>query len=85
MAPERHRAGTSGFDPRAQFIGGGTVFGPTPRKYTKALPKKMQRQALRSALSAKAQAGAIVVIDKVAIDAPKTKTMVKMLSALGVR
>jgi large subunit ribosomal protein L4 len=66
------------------FIGGGTVFGPTPRKYTKALPKKMQRQALRSALSAKAQAGAIVVIDKITIDAPKTKTMVKMLSALGV-
>lgn len=66
------------------FIGGGVVFGPTPRKYTKALPKKMQRQALRSALSAKVQAGALIVVDKVAIDAPKTKTMVKMLSALGV-
>lgn len=66
------------------FIGGGTVFGPTPRKYTKALPKKMQRQALRSALSAKAQAGALIVVDRVAIDAPKTKTMVKMLAALGV-
>ena len=40
------------------WVGGGTAFGPTPRKYTKALPKKMQRLALRSALSAKAAAGA---------------------------
>ena len=40
------------------WVGGGTVFGPTPRKYVKALPKKMQRLALRSALSAKAAAGA---------------------------
>jgi large subunit ribosomal protein L4 len=67
------------------FVGGGTVFGPTPRKYTKALPKKMQRLALRSALSAKAAAGALVVVDKVAIDAPKTKTVVNMLSALGLK
>ena len=66
------------------WVGGGTAFGPTPHKYTQALPKKMQRLALRSALSAKAAAGEIVVLDKVAIDAPKTKTMVKMLSSLGV-
>jgi len=66
------------------WVGGGTAFGPTPHKYTQSLPKKMQRLALRSALSAKAAAGEIVVLDKVAIDAPKTKTMVKMLSSLGV-
>jgi large subunit ribosomal protein L4 len=66
------------------WVGGGTAFGPTPHKYTHAMPKKMQRLALRSALSAKAAAGEIVVLDKVAIDAPKTKTMVKMLSSLGV-
>jgi len=66
------------------WVGGGTVFGPTPRKYTKAMPKKMQRLALRSALSAKLANNQIVVIDQVAIDAPKTKTAVKMLSALGV-
>ena len=66
------------------WIGGGTVFGPTPRKYTKALPKKMQRLALRSALSSKAAAGSIVVLDKMAIDAPKTKTIVNMLSSLGI-
>jgi large subunit ribosomal protein L4 len=67
------------------WIGGGTVFGPTPRKYTKALPKKMQRLALRSALSAKAAAGAIVVVDRVAIETPKTKTVVNMLSSLGIK
>lgn len=66
------------------WVGGGTAFGPTPRKYTLAMPKKMQRLALRSALSAKAAAGEIVVLDKLAIDTPKTKTMVKTLSSLGV-
>jgi large subunit ribosomal protein L4 len=67
------------------WIGGGTVFGPTPRKYVKALPKKMQRLALRSALSAKAASGALVVVDEVNIDTPKTKTVVNMLSALGLQ
>lgn len=66
------------------WVGGGVIFGPTPRKYTKAMPKKMQRSALRSALSAKLASDQVIVIDQVAIDAPKTKTAVKMLSALGV-
>ena len=66
------------------WIGGGTVFGPTPRKYTKSLPKKMQRLALRSALSAKVAAGQIVVMDRLAIEQPKTKTVVNMLSSLGL-
>lgn len=67
------------------WIGGGTVFGPTPRKYTKSLPKKMQRLALRSALSAKVAGGQIVVVDQLAIDQPKTKTVVNMLAALGLQ
>ncbi len=66
------------------WVGGGTVFGPTPRKYVKAMPKKMQRLALRSALSAKVANGQMVVVDKVVIDEPKTKTAAKMLAALGV-
>ena len=66
------------------WVGGGTVFGPTPRKYVKAMPKKMQRLALRSALSSKAASGQLVVVDKVVIDEPKTKTAAKMLAALGV-
>jgi len=67
------------------WVGGGTVFGPTPRKYTKALPKKMQRLALRSALSAKAANGQLVVVDQLAIEQPKTKTVVSMLNALGLK
>jgi large subunit ribosomal protein L4 len=66
------------------WVGGGTVFGPTPRKYTKALPKKMQRLALRSALSAKVASGQVLVVDQVSIDEPKTKSANRMLSALGV-
>ena len=66
------------------WVGGGTVFGPTPRKYTKAMPKKMQRAALRSALSAKAGSGQIVVLDRLSLDAPKTKSVTAMLKALGV-
>lgn len=66
------------------FIGGGVVFGPRPRKYTQALPKKMMRAALRSALSVKADAGQLMVIDAVATDQYKTKVMVGMLSALGL-
>ncbi len=65
------------------WVGGGVVFGPTPRKYTQSLNKKMQRAALRSALSAKVAGGGLVVLDKLAVDAPRTKTMTAMLSALG--
>lgn len=66
------------------WVGGGTVFGPRPRKYIKHLPKKMNAAALRSALSAKAAADQIVVVDAYAFDAPKTKNMVQALRALGV-
>jgi large subunit ribosomal protein L4 len=66
-----------------QWIGGGTVFGPTPRKYTQSLNKRMQRAALRSALSVKASAGQIVVIDAITVDEPKTKQMVRILDNLG--
>jgi len=64
------------------WIGGGTVFGPTPRKYTKQLPKKMFHAALRSALTAKAAAGQIVVLDNLDVTEPKTKVIVGMLKAL---
>jgi large subunit ribosomal protein L4 len=67
----------------SQWIGGGTVFGPTPRKYTQSLNKKMQRAALRSALSVKAAAGQIVVVDEVTVAEAKTKQMVRVLSNLG--
>jgi len=66
------------------WVGGGTVFGPTPRKYTLSLNKKMQRAALRSALTVKAGNGQIVVLDKLAVDAPKTRVMADAFKALGV-
>lgn len=66
----------------AQWIGGGTAFGPTPRKYTQALPKKMQRAALRSALTLKAASGRIVVVDQFMLDEAKTKNMVRVLDNL---
>ncbi len=67
----------------SQWVGGGTVFGPRPRKYVKDMPKKMRRAALRSALSLKARAGQVVVVDGLAMDAPKTKQAVALLKALG--
>lgn len=67
-----------------QWVGGGTVFGPRPRKYIKNLPKKMNAAALRSALSVKAAADQIVVVDALPFETPKTKNMVQALRALGV-
>ncbi len=64
--------------------GGGTVFGPQPRSYAKRMPRKMRRLALRSALTVKAQAQEIIVLDELSMDAPRTKAMDAMMDALGV-
>lgn len=64
------------------FVGGGKAHGPRPRKYTKAMPRKMRRQALRSALSALAADDQIVVVDSLAMDSPKTSVMGNALRAL---
>ena len=63
---------------------GGTVFGPQPRSYAQAMPLKMRRAALRSALSVKARDQQIVVLDKLEMDAPRTRTFSAMLAALNV-
>jgi large subunit ribosomal protein L4 len=63
---------------------GGTVFGPHPRSYTQAMPLKMRRAALRSALSVKAKAQQIIVLDRLEMDAPKTKTLSAVLDALAI-
>lgn len=62
-----------------QWVGGGTVFGPTPRSYAYKLPKKVRRLALKSALSSKVNENAIIVLDSLNLDAPKTKEMVRVL------
>lgn len=64
--------------------GGGTVFGPHPRDYGYSLPRKVRRQALKSALSAKVNAGDIVVLDALTLEAPKTREMVEILGNLKV-
>ena len=64
------------------WVGGGTAFGPTPRKYTQKMPKKMRRAALRSALSVKAGADQIVVLEALTMDAPKTKVFMQTLADL---
>lgn len=61
------------------FVGGGIAHGPQPRSYEKDMPKKMRREALRSALSAKAADGEIVVVDSLNIEQPKTKAMAEAL------
>lgn len=64
--------------------GGGTVFGPTPRSYSQKMPRKMRRQALRSALSIKASESQVKVLDTLEMSAPKTKEMLDVLQNLGV-
>lgn len=63
--------------------GGGAAFGPRPRSYAQALPKRMKRLALRSVLSAKAASDKLRVIDELAFDKPQTKEMMNVLEALG--
>jgi large subunit ribosomal protein L4 len=69
-----------------QFAGGGTVHGPTPRNYDQRTPKKMKAAALRGALSDRARAGRIHVVESlVSGDAPSTKTAVAALAGLTER
>ena len=63
------------------WVGGGTVFGPQPRSYTFRVPRKVRRLAIKSALSAKLQAGELVIIDSIQMDEIKTKNVVKFLGA----
>ncbi len=61
------------------FVGGGVAHGPQPRSYRKDMPKKMRQEAIRSALSAKAANDGIVLVDKLELDAPKTRDMADIL------
>ena len=66
------------------FPGGGRVFGPQPRDYSFKLNKKLKQLARRSALTYKAQAGAISVVEAISMDAPKTKSVAALAEALKV-
>lgn len=63
---------------------GGIVFGPRPRDYRLRLPKKMRRNALRSALSAKVQAGELLVVEGLPLGRPATREVLRVLRNLGV-
>jgi large subunit ribosomal protein L4 len=64
------------------WVGGGIVFGPHPRDYSYRVPKKVRRFALKSALSAKAGAGRVFVLDRLECPEPNTKSMVRLLEML---
>jgi large subunit ribosomal protein L4 len=68
----------------AQWIKGGIVLGPKPRSYRYTLSKKLRRIALKSALSSKVSGNEIFVLDALALEAIKTKSMVSVLSSLKV-
>ncbi|GIO88344.1 50S ribosomal protein L4 [Paenibacillus faecis] len=67
-----------------QWVGGGTVFGPTPRSYSFKLPKKVRRLAIKSALSSKVIDQDIIVLDALSLNAPKTKEFAAILNNLKV-
>jgi large subunit ribosomal protein L4 len=64
------------------FVGGGAAHGPKPRSYRKDMPRKMRRAAICSALTSKYGNGDMVFVDELAVDSPKTKTMVERLGNL---
>jgi large subunit ribosomal protein L4 len=63
---------------------GGTVFGPQPRSYEYQLPKKVEKGALRAALSQRLRDGAVIVVDALSVGEIKTKAAAEMLKRLGV-
>lgn len=67
-----------------QWRGGGTVFGPRPHAYERAIPRKMKRVAIRSALSDKAANGRILLMDSIEISEPRTKDMEALLANLPI-
>jgi large subunit ribosomal protein L4 len=64
------------------FVGGGVAHGPRPRDYSKDMPRKMRRGALRSALTVKAQNGDIIVVDNLTMDTPRTKDLMSSLQRI---
>ena len=66
------------------WVGGGTVFGPTPRSHAKDMTRKARQLAVKSALSEKLRANELIVVDAINFDAPKTKEIVKFLAASNV-
>jgi large subunit ribosomal protein L4 len=77
----RARAGSSR---SPLWTGGGIIFGPHPRHYSFSLPKKVRRAALRSVLTSKLKDNLLTVVDKIELEAPKTRLFADMLKTLGM-
>jgi large subunit ribosomal protein L4 len=70
----------AGYKSSPVWVGGGVVFGPRPRDYSKKISKTTKRIALRKALSERIKAGDVIVVDSFAVSEPKTKNFVKLLT-----
>lgn len=68
----------------AQWVGGNTVFGPTPRDFSFTLSKKSKKLAIKSVLTDRARNNGLLVVQDLSLDAPKTKSAVALLSQLGL-
>lgn len=66
-----------------QWKGGGVVFAPKPRDYSYTIPKKVKRLAMKSVLTSKAVDSKIIIVDDLAMDAPKTKEFANIMAALN--
>ena len=69
----------------AQFVGGAKVFGPVVRSHEVALPKKVRALGLKHALSSKAKAGTLVVMDSIALDSAKTAALKASFDKIGLK
>jgi large subunit ribosomal protein L4 len=71
----------AGYASSPVWVGGGVVFGPHPRDYSKNIPKQVRKLALRKALSARIVAGDVLVVDSFSVAEPKTKHFVALVKA----
>jgi large subunit ribosomal protein L4 len=71
----------AGYASSPVWVGGGVVFGPHPRDYSKTIPKQVRKLALRKALSARILAGDVLVVDAFSVPEPKTKQFVSLIKA----
>ena len=62
--------------------GGGVIFGPHPKDYTRAIPKKLKKLAVKSSLNAKLKSNELIVVEEIKLNQPKTKELVNILSSL---
>jgi large subunit ribosomal protein L4 len=69
----------------AQFVGGAKTHGPVVRSHAFDLPKKVRALALRHALSSKAKAGSLIVVDQLALEAPKTAALRAQFEKIGLK